>query len=324
MNFNQPIPVLELIERYQLRLIADSTNGIITGQNEIHKVTPGDLTFVDTAKYYDKVLNSSANFILINEDIECPEGKCLLYTDNPFKIYNQIALDNFPTLHSSHEPISIEAVIGKNCIIYPNVFIGRNVTIGDNCIIYPNVTIYPNTTLGNNVIIQSNTAIGSEAFYYNKQNGEYLKMQTIGGTYLGDNVEIGSNCSIDSGVSGITTIESGTKLDNQIHIGHGVVIGKNCLLCAQVAIAGKTTIGDNVSIYGKVGISKGLTIGDNAIILASSNVDKNLEGNQRYFGSPAVEARQAMKYFAAMRMLPNLMEKLKHLIIEPTDEVSNN
>lgn len=324
MKFKQTISVLELINQYSLRLIDDKSNGKITGLSEIHKVTSGDLTFVDTSKYYDKVLQSSANFILINQEITCPEGKCLLYTDNPFKVYNQIAIDNFPTKHSAHESISSEANIGKNCIIYPNVFIGKNVTIGDDCILYPNVTIYPNTTLGNGVIIQSNTAIGSEAFYYNKQQGEYLKMQTIGGIYLGDKVEIGSNCSIDSGVSGITTIGAGTKLDNQIHIGHGVVIGKNCLLCAQVAIAGKTTIGDNVSIYGKVGISKGLTIGDNAIILASSNVDKNLEGNQRYFGSPAVEARQAMKYFAAMRMLPNLMEKLKHLIIEPADEVQNN
>jgi UDP-3-O-[3-hydroxymyristoyl] glucosamine N-acyltransferase len=316
MNFKESISIQQLLERYQLELIDDKSTGMITGLNEIHKVIKGDLTFVDTTKYFEKVLTSAASFILINERVDCPEGKCLIYSPNPFKVYNQIALDYFPTLHSAQEAISSEAVIGLNCTIYPHVFIGRNVTIGDNCTIYPNVTIYPNTTIGDNVILQSNSAIGSEAFYYNKQDGEYLKMHTIGGTLIGNNVEIGSNCTVDSGVSGITTIGDGTKLDNQIHIGHGVIIGKNCLLCAQVAIAGKTTIGDNVTIYGKVGISKGLTIGDNAVILASSNVGKNLEGNQRYFGSPAVEARQAMKHYAALKLLPNLMEKLKHLIGE--------
>jgi len=314
MNFYNKIELNQLLSTYNLKLIDDKSNGVILGLNEIHKVKSGDITFVDTAKYYDKVLSSEATYIIINEYLECPEGKCLIFSENPFFTYNQIAKDNFPTKHSSNELISSEAVIGLNSIIYSNVFIGKNVTIGKNCIIYPNVTIYPNTTIGDNVIIQSNSAIGSEAFYYNKQQGEYHKMHTIGMTVLEDNVEIGSNCSIDAGVSGVTKIGKGTKLDNQIHIAHGVVIGENCLLCAQVAIAGKTTIGNNVSIYGKVGISKGLTIGDNAIILASSNVDKNLEGNQRYFGSPAVEARQAMKHYASMRMLPNIIDKIKHLI----------
>jgi UDP-3-O-[3-hydroxymyristoyl] glucosamine N-acyltransferase len=313
MNFKEPIKLLELIQKYGLRLIENKSSQEVIGLNEINKVKEGDMTFVDTPKYFDKALNSSASFILINTELDCPQGKCLIHTDNPFKVYNQIAKDYFPTLHS-HDLISPEAIIGDNTIIYPGVSIGRNVRIGSNCIIYPNTTIYSNTTIGDNVIIQSNTAVGSEAFYYNKQDGKYIKMHTIGNTYLENDVEIGSNCSIDSGVSGTTRIGKGTKLDNQIHIAHGVVIGQNCLLCAQVAIAGKTTIGDNVTIYGKVGISKGLTIGDQAIILASSNVDKNLDGGKRYFGSPAIEARQAMKQYAAARMLPSIIDKIKHLI----------
>lgn len=316
MDFNLNIDFNSFIKKYELRVIEDKSNQFLEGLNEIHKVKSGDMTFVDTPKYYERVLSSSATFIIVNAELVCPEGKCLLFSKNPFLTYNQIAKDFFPTLHSHNEMIHSEAKIGEDTILYPNVFVGKNVTIGKRCIIYPNVTIYPNTTIGDDVIIQSNTAIGSEAFYYNKQDGEYLKMHTIGNTIIGDKVEIGSNCSIDSGVSGTTKIGKGTKLDNQIHIAHGVEIGEHCLLCAQVAIAGKTIIGNHVSIYGKVGISKGLTIGDHAIILASSNVDKNLEGNQRYFGTPAVEARQAMKHYAAMRMLPSLMEKIKHWIGE--------
>jgi UDP-3-O-[3-hydroxymyristoyl] glucosamine N-acyltransferase len=314
MNFEKPIDIAVLSQSYDLEILATDSDSSIIGINEIHKVASGDITFVDVAKYYDKAFNSDATFIIINaKDVKCPKGKSLLYSKNPFLTYNQIAKDYFPTQHSNHL-IHPSAVIGKSSIIYPNVFIGPGVTIGENCIIYPNTTIYANTTIGNDVIIHSNTAINSDAFYYNKQGGEYNKMHTIGTTVIEDKVEIGSNCSIDSGVSGVTRIGRGTKLDNSIHIAHGVVIGENCLLCAQVAVAGKTTIGNNVILYGKVGVSKGITIGDNAIILASSNVDKSLEGGQRYFGSPAVEARLAMKHFAAARMLPEFMNKLKHLI----------
>ena len=318
MNFEKPIDVQELAAKYELEIISGSSSVKINGINEIHKVQTGDITFVDTSKYFDKVFQSAADFIIINtKEIEAPANKTLLYSSNPFLTYNQIAMDFFPTLHSS-SMIDESSTVAKSTIIYPNVFIGRNVSIGENCIIHPNVTIYANTTIGNNVIIHSNTAVGSDAFYYNKQQGNYIKMHTIGNTVLEDHVEIGSNCSIDSGVSGTTRIGKGTKLDNNIHIAHGVEVGENCLLCAQVAIAGKTTIGNNVSIYGKVGISKSIKIGDNAIILASSNVDKDLEGNQRYYGSPAIEARQAMKHYASMRMLPEVLLKLKHLIGKET------
>lgn len=314
MRLTKVIAVEDLIQKYGLELISDDTDGIIRGINEIHSVRSGDITFVDVAKYYKKAIESEASFILINtKDIKA-EGKCLLYTDNPFLVYNQFAKDQAPTKHSINKMIADDCIIGEGTIIYPNVYIGDNVVIGSNCIIYANTTIYPNTIIGDEVIIQSNSAIGSEAFYYNKQNGKYLKMHTVGKTVIENRVEIGSNCSIDACESDETRIGEGTKLDNNIHIAHGVKIGKNCLLCAQVAIAGKTFIGDHVILYGKVGVSKGLKIGDNAIILASSNVDKDLEGGQRYYGSPAIEARQAMKHYAAARMLPDVLYKLKDIL----------
>lgn len=323
MNFKNPLSVLELSSKFGLEIISNLYGDMIFGINEIHKVTKGDITFFDTPKYYEKVLNSEASFIIINKKIEGIEGKCLLYSDNPFQSYNEIAKFYFP-IQISTQSIAFDLKIGRSSIIYPNVFIGENVTIGENCIIYPNVTIYPNTIIGNNVIIHANTTIGSDAFYYNFQKDIYNKMHTIGRVIIHNDVEIGSNCSIDSGVSGDTIIGQGTKLDNQIQIAHGVVIGKNCLLCAQVAIAGKTKIGNHVILYGKVGVSKGLLIGDHAIILASSNVDKNLEGGKRYYGSPALEARQAMKYMAALRMMPEYLTKIKHLIYQENEQLNTN
>jgi len=317
MDFERAIDINHLVNKYQVEVIADKTTKPLTGINEIHSVREGDISFVDSPKYYEKVLASDSSYIIINKkDLEVPEGKCLLYHPNPFSVYNRLAMDEAPTKHSISAMISPDVQIGENTIIYPGVYIGANVKIGNNCIIYSNTTIYPNTTIGNNVIIQSNTAVGSEAFYYNVQNGKYVKMHTIGCTIIEDDVEIGSNCSIDTCESDVTKIGRGTKLDNQIHIGHGVQIGENCLLCAQVAIAGKTKIGNNVTLYGKVAVSKALTIGDNAVILATSNVGKDLEGNQRYFGSPAVEARLAMKHHAAIRMLPEIIQKMKYLFTE--------
>jgi UDP-3-O-[3-hydroxymyristoyl] glucosamine N-acyltransferase len=166
------------------------------------------------------------------------------------------------------------------------------------------------------VIIHSGTILGADAFYYKKRPEGFDQLLSCGRVVIEDNVGIGALCTIDKGVTGDTTIGAGSKLDNQIHIAHGVTIGENCLLCAQVAIAGKSKIGNHVTIYGKVGISKGITIGDFAIILASSNVDKNLEGHRRYFGSPAIEARQAMKYFASLRLLPDYIKKINLMLKE--------
>ncbi|MCD8529034.1 MAG: hypothetical protein LRY27_03535 [Chitinophagales bacterium] len=135
-------------------------------------------------------------------------------------------------------------------------------------------------------------------------------MHSTGRVLIEDNVEIGSACSIDKGVSGDTIIGHGTKLDSQVHIGHGVVVGKNCLLCAQVAIAGKSMIGDGVILYGKVGVSKDVLIGHNAVVLASSNVDKNLPAEGTYFGSPAINARDKWKEMALVRMLPKVWSSI--------------
>ena len=315
MIFEKPISVSDLSNQFGLQILSNNFGEVVFGINEIHKVSKGDLTFVDTPKYYDKVLKSAASFIIINKKIEPVAGKCLLYSENPFQTYNTIAKFYFPTKFSNNV-IAVNTIIPDSTKIFPNVFIGENVQIGENCIIYPNVTIYPNVIIGNNVIFHANTTIGSDAFNYNVQKGVYNKMHTIGRVIIKNNVEIGANCSIDAGVSGDTIIGQGTKLDNQFQIAHGVVIGENCLLCAQVAIAGKTIIGNNVILYGKVGISKGLVIGDNAVILASSNVDKNLEGGKRYYGSPALEARQAMKYFATLRMMPEYLTKIRHLLYQ--------
>jgi len=262
----------------------------VLGINEIHNVNKGDITFVDHPKYYQKALNSKASIIIINEKIECPVGKALIISDDPFFDYNAI-VKKFRSFTPAASTISSSSLVDKSTVIQPNTFIGENVTIGKDCIIHSNVSIYDNCIIGDNVIIHSNSVIGADAYYFQKKDGAFRKMHSCGRVIIEDNVEIGALCSIDKGVSADTVIGSGTKLDNHVQIGHDTVIGKNCLLGSQVAIAGVTVLEDDVLVWAKVAINKDLVIGKGATILATSNVDKSLKGGITYFGSPAIEAR---------------------------------
>jgi len=308
MRLDKPLRVKDIAKKYEAKIIGNE-DAEIGSINEIHKLEEDSITFVDHPKYYEKVLGSKALVIIIDQEVKCPEGKTLLVTDNPFQLYNDLALNARPFIPSS-STVSPLAEIGPGTIIQPNVFIGNHVKIGKNCIIHPNVTIYDYSEIGDNVIIHANTTIGSDAYYFHKKGDEFEKMHTIGKAVIENNVEIGSSCSIDAGVSGDTIIGEGTKLDSQVHIGHGVVVGKHCLLCAQVAIAGKSNIGDKVILYGKVGVSKDVTIGEETVVLASSNVDKDLPARGTFYGSPAINARDKWKEMAIVRMLPKMWGRI--------------
>ena len=282
---------------------------LISGINEIHKVEAGDLTFVDHPKYYDKALSSAATTILINKKVNCPEGKALIFSDDPFRDYNKLT-KHFRIFVPSNTAISPTANIGEGTIIQPGVFIGNEVRIGKNSIIHPNVVIYDHSIIGNNVIIHANTVIGADAFYFKRRPEAYDKMYSCGRVIIEDNVEIGASCTIDKGVSRDTIIGKGTKLDNQVHIGHDTIIGKNCLFAAQVGIAGVVTVEDDVILWGQVGVQKDLTIGKGAIVLGQSGIPKSLDGGKTYFGSPTRDAREKMKELAFIKGLPELIEKL--------------
>ncbi|MCW3127355.1 MAG: UDP-3-O-(3-hydroxymyristoyl)glucosamine N-acyltransferase [Bacteroidetes bacterium] len=307
----QPIPVRDIALQTGAEIIG-TADGAVRGMNEIHNVAAGDLTFVDHEKYYSFVLASAASFILINKKIEAPAGKTLLYTTDPFKAYNDIAISQHPTQHSSAS-IAATAKIGEGTIIYPNAFVGEHVTIGRHCIIYPNVTIYAHTVIGDNVIIHGNSTIGADAFYYKGRGSHYDKMHTIGRTVIHDDVEIGSGCTIDAGVSADTVVGKGTKMDSQVHIGHDATVGEHCILCAQVGIAGNVRIGNHVTMYGKSALSKNISVGDRAVLLGSSASAKSLEGGKTYLGTPADEVHRAARQFAIIKMLPDLWDKLRKL-----------
>ena len=311
MRFEHPVPVTTIAQLIGAELYGD-TQGHASGINEIHKVEPGDLVFVDHPKYYDTCIHSAASYIIINKKTEVPNGKALLVVDDPFEAYLRI-VNFYRPFAPSLQAISPTARIGEGTIIMPGAYIGNQVTIGANCIIHPNVVILDHCHLGDHVIVQAGTVIGSDAFYYNKKTNRpvhYKKMDSCGRVIIEDSVEIGANCTIDRGVSADTVIGAGTKMDNLVHIGHDTLVGKNCLFAGQVGIAGATTIGDNVILWGQVGVSKTLTIGNNAVVYAQSGVKDSIAGDKIYFGSPVEEAREKMKELVWIKRIPALWEKV--------------
>jgi UDP-3-O-[3-hydroxymyristoyl] glucosamine N-acyltransferase len=282
-------------------------NHQITGINEIHMVENGDIVFVDHPKYYDKALKSAATTIIINKEVECPSGKALILSEKPFDIFNQLTT-HFRPLQSPHTQEN--QFIHPSAQIYPNVFIGNNVKIGKNTRIYPGVCIMDNTIIGDEVIIGANTVIGHFAFYYKKKEDGYNRLHTCGGVEIQSNVEIGALCTIDAGVTGITCIGKGTKLDDQVHIGHDTVIGENCLMASGVGIAGCVKIENNVILWGQVGCASDVVIGEGVVVYAQSGIGKDLESGKTYFGSPCAEAKEKFKEMAAIRQLPELLKKL--------------
>jgi UDP-3-O-[3-hydroxymyristoyl] glucosamine N-acyltransferase len=311
MQFPSPVSLTWLAELINAKLIGNTTLQA-TGINELHKVEPGDLVFVDHPKYYDKCINSAADFIIINKEVDVPNNKALLLVDNPFEAYCKI-VNHFLPFNPSVKNISDTAKIGEESFVYPTAYIGNNVVIGKNCIIHPNVSIMDNCVVGDNVVIQSSTVIGSDAFYYNtKKDRElwYKKMPSCGRVVIEDNVEIGSGCTIDRGVSHDTKIGAGTKFDNQIHIGHDTVVGKNCLFASGVIVAGVVTIEDGVTIWGGVIVNKTLTIGANAVLLGRTGVSGNLEGGKTYWGVPAQEASIVKRELIWMKRIPQIWEKV--------------
>ncbi|MEM8901022.1 MAG: UDP-3-O-(3-hydroxymyristoyl)glucosamine N-acyltransferase, partial [Bacteroidota bacterium] len=319
----KPVSLEEMASILSCRYIGDKDH-LISGINEIHQVERGDLTFVDVEKYYKKALGSKATTILINKEVEPPEGKGLIISDEPFNDYNRLTSYFQPQLPldiSGDPSLGKEVKVGRNVVfgenteigdfteIGHNVVIGSHVKIGAHCKIHANVSIYDHSILEDYVVINSGVVLGGEAFYFKSRPDRKDKLLSKGRVWIKEHVDIGANCTIDRGVSGDTVIGAYTKLDNLIQIGHDTVIGERCIIASQVGIAGVCHIEDEVVLWGQVGIPKEIVIGKKAVLLGKSGAMNSLEGGKTYFGMIAGPVKQTFREIASIRKLPDLLRK---------------
>ncbi len=307
---------------------------------EIQNASEGDITFIANPKYERFFETTKASAVIVGKNFsKRRKDVALLVVDEPYFAFVKVLKLLNPPVELLPEGIHPTAVIAKsailgrdvriganvvvgerakigdNTVIMPGVVIGNDVEIGSDVLIYPNVTIYHGCKIGNRVIIHSGTVVGSDGFgFVPRPDGTYEKIPQIGIVVIEDDVEIGSNCSIDRATLGETVIKRGAKLDNLIQIAHNVVIGENTVIAAQTGIAGSTKIGKNCVLAGQVGIVGHIEIADRTTIAAQSGVSKSItEPGKVYFGYPAREHSIALRIEGAIRQLPELIKEFRDL-----------
>ncbi len=328
--------VKEIAEIFGGKVIGDE-NIVITGVSGIKEAKAGDITFIANSKYKPLLKTTKASAVLVGLDITNSVGATLIQVENPSLAFAHILslvgpepIKFPPGIHKTAiigenvkfgENITIQPYaiiednveIGDNCFIGAFVYIGHFTKIGNDCLIYPHVVIRERIKIGHRVIIHPGTVIGGDGFGFATVKGVHHKIPQIGNVEIGDDVEIGSNVTIDRARFDKTYIGNGVKIDNLVQIAHNVYIGDNSIIVAQVGISGSTTIGKNVIIAGQAGIIGHIKVGDNSIIGGKAGVTKDIPQNTHVTGFPAREKWEDMRYQAYLRKFPELIERIKKL-----------
>ncbi len=324
----------------RLKEIAEWVGGTVVGDEEveisgvgsIEEARPGEITFIAHPKYLPKLETTQASAIIVSKEVP-QASKPLLCVANPYlafvkvlhlffqKVYQPRGIDPrawiSPTAHLGKDLTIYPFVyIGERCqikdrvILYPGVYVGEDSLIEEDSILYPNVSIYPNTVIGKRVILHSGVVVGSDGFGYVKEGKRNIKIPQMGRVVIEDDVEIGSNTTIDRATLGATIIRRGVKIDNLVQVAHNVVIGEDSIIVAQVGISGSTKIGSNVTLAGQVGVVDHVEIGDNVIVGAQSGVAYDLAPNQAYTGSPPLPHREFLRAISVFPKLPEMRKTL--------------
>jgi UDP-3-O-[3-hydroxymyristoyl] glucosamine N-acyltransferase len=314
---------------------------MIAGLDSLENAGPLDISFLGNPKYAEAAKNSRAGCLLLPKGSEniSYQAPSRIYVEDPQYAFSQLLVevesqspkspplvDEKAVIHyearlgpevsiSPFVVIERKAVIGERTTIGPHCFIGAGARIGHSCRIYPNVVIRENCVVGDRAIIHSGAVVGSDGFGFStdKKTGQHRKIPQLGNVVIGDDVEIGSNVSIDRATIGSTVIGDGTKIDNLVQIAHNVRIGKRCLIVGQVGIAGSTQLGDQVILAAQSGVAGHLRVGEGAIIMGQSGIISDVEKGAILFGSPARPRKEAFKLLALYGRLPELFESIKKL-----------
>ncbi len=327
--------------------IAKLVNGTVLGNpdekvsyiSKIEEGKPGTLTFLGGEKYQEYLNDTQASIILISKNLlpqDTSNLPTIIVVEDAYAAFTQLlrfynemkvqkkGIQNPVFISESSvlgEDIYVGAFayigdnvkVGNGSKIYPQVYLGDDVKVGENCFIGPGVKIYNDCIVGNNCVIHAGTVIGADGFGFQPTKEGYEKVPQLGNVVIEDNVEIGSNCSIDRATIGSTIVRKGVKLDNLIQVAHNVEIGEHTVMASQAGIAGSSKIGKWSMIGGQVGISGHLKIGNKVVIQAQSGISNDIEDEERLFGSPAMQYVKYQKSFVYFRQFPDIVKRIEKL-----------
>jgi len=334
MDEKPPVSLGELALRLGAELIGDPSI-------EVSRISPiehageGDLTFLSDPKKSSFLQSTKASALIVPKGISA-EGKALLVVDNPYVAFAKAQSIFYPRPLSSGDVsplahIHSEATLGENVtvypfaciekdvrvgngsIIFPHVFVGEGTIIGEECILYPGVKIYQGSRIGNHVILHGGVVIGSDGFGYAWDGKEHVKIPQVGRVVIGNDVEIGSNTTVDRGTLEDTVIGNDVKIDNLVQIGHNVKVGDHSIIVSQVGIAGSAEIGEEVILAGQVGVAGHIRIGNHVKVAAQSGIHKNMKDGEVVSGSPAMPYKTWLKTCAVVPRLPEIRQKVKQM-----------
>ena len=325
----------ELAERLGCRLEGDGDVDVVRVA-AIDEAGPGDLTFLSNPKYASAVATTRASAVIARADVPAG-GSAMLRTEDPYLAFARAVAIFAPAWRPAPGIDALAAVaadaqigrdvsigafvavgegarIGDRTVIFPNVTIGPGATIGDDCIIHSNVSIRERVIVGNRVILQNGVAVGGDGYgFVRRADGTHEKIPQVASVVIEDDVELGANTTVDRPAIGETRIKAGAKIDNLVQIAHGVTVGRNVLMAAQVGIAGSTEIGDDVIFGGQVGVGGHLTIGKGATAVGQSGVTNSLDPGVMVAGYPAIDSREWRKASVIFRRLPELKRRIEEL-----------
>ena len=290
----------------------------ITSIAALEEAGPGQLSFLSNAKYTQDFKNTRASAVIVPDGTESHGANLLRCKDSYYAFAQAMVLLHghrrhpFAGIHPAAH-VDPTATIGENTIVYPGVYVGPNARVGRDCVLYSNAVIYDGCVLGDRVQIHAGSVIGVDGFGYATHGGVHHKIPQVGNVTIGDDVEVGANCTIARGALVNTTIGAGTKIDGLVMIGHGATIGPGCMIVAQVGISGSTSVGKYVTMGGQVAVTGHLTIGDFATIAGRSAVMSDIEPKAKVLGMPAMPASHGRRVYVAFTMLPELVDRIKKL-----------
>ena len=325
----------ELAERLDCRLEGDG-NIEITRVATLEAAGPGDITFLANAKYASVLPSTRASAVIVKHDV--PSAPCaMLRTEEPYLAFARAVGLFAPawrpaagvhamaavaaTVRLGREvsigpftSIGEAASIGDRTVIFPNVTIGPGAVIGSDCVIHSNVSVRERITIGDRVILQNGVVVGGDGYgFVRRSDGSHEKIPQVASVVIENDVELGANTTVDRPAVGETRIKAGTKIDNLVQVGHGVIVGRNVLLAAQVGIAGSTEIGDDVMFGGQVGVGGHLTIGRGSVAVGQSGITNSIEPGSMVAGYPAIDTREWRRASAVYRRLPELKRRITEL-----------